>query len=255
MGYRINRLKLSFSENGFLWTTLYLLKRATHWNIFSDKLESLESQKKYPGWNSVDQNKLTWNNWNWNVLGEEWTKSQEWKDKLVSEIITKLIPDNSSIIEIGPGGGRWSEFLQKKSEVLNLVDISEKCLELCEKRFGKNSNIKYNLIKDVKFNFAQDNSTDIIFSYDVFVHIDRAQITEYFIEFNRVLKKSGKIILHYSKVGDKFGEYRSRFTSDDMNSLLQKLDMQLLNEYDVETLETNTGNFFEVVAVIGKKQE
>lgn len=254
MGYRIDRLNLSFKENGFFWTMLYLLKRATHWNMFSDKLQSLESKKKYPGWNSVNQNKLTWNNWNWSELGEEWTKSEGWKDKLVNEIIIKLIPENSSIIEIGPGGGRWSEFLQKKASKLHLVDISEKCLELCEKRFGKNSGIDYNLIKDVKFNFAESNSIDVVFSYDVFVHIDKEQITDYFTEFERVLKNSGKIILHYSKVGDKFGEYRSRFTSDDMNELLKKLNLNLLTEYDVETLETNKGNFFEVIAVIGKNK-
>jgi SAM-dependent methyltransferase len=252
MGYRIDRLNLSIKENGFLWTMVYLLKRATHWNIFSDKLKSLEEKRKYPGWNSVNQNKLTWNNWNWNELGEEWTKSEEWKNKLVSEIIMKLITDNSSIIEIGPGGGRWSEFLLKKAVKLNLVDISEKCLELCEKRFGKNSNISYNLINDVKFNFAESNSTDVVFSYDVFVHIDKKQITQYFVEFARVLKNPGKIILHYSKVGDKFGEYRSRFTSDDMNELLKKLNLNLIAEYDVETLETNKGNFFEVIAIIGK---
>lgn len=253
MGYRINRLSLSFKENGYIWTVLYLLKRATHLDIFSKKLESLEQKKKYPGWNSVNQNRLTWNNWNWNELGEEWTKSQGWKDKLVTQIIQKLIPDNSSVIEIGPGGGRWSEHLLKKTSRLDLVDISEKCLDLCRQRFGNNSSIGYNLINEVKFTFADTKSIDVVFSYDVFVHIDKAQITQYFTEFERVLKNTGRIILHYSKVGDKFGEYRSRFTSEDMNEILERLNLKLVEEYDVETLERNKGNFFEVIAVIEKK--
>ncbi len=253
MGYRTKRLQLSIKENGFMWTIIYLLRRATHLEYFSRKLAVMEQRKKYPGWNSVNQNRLTWNNWNWSDLGEEWTKSQGWKDKLVSEIIQKLIPDNSSVIEIGPGGGRWSEFLSSKASKLDLVDISEKCLELCRERFGKNSNVNYNLIKEVKFGFAEDESTDIIFSYDVFVHIDKAQITEYFTEFERVLKNTGKIILHYSKVGDKFGEYRSRFTSEDMDELMHKLNFKLIAEYDVETLEKDKGKFFEVIAVITRK--
>lgn len=252
MGYRIDRLNLSFKENGFLWTTLYLLKRAIGSEFFSNKLKSIEAKKNFPGWNSVAQNKLTWNNWNWNEMGEEWTKSQVWKDKLVSEIIQKLIPDNSSIIEIGPGGGRWSEFLLKKSSTLHLVDISKKCLELCSERFKKNKNIDFNLIKDVKFDFAESDSMDVVFSYDVFVHIDKAQIIEYFQEFERVLKKNGRIILHYSKVGDKFGEYRSRFTYEDMDELMSELKLKLITEYDVETLETDKGSFFEVIAVIDK---
>lgn len=255
MGYRNDRLKLSFKENGFVWTILYLIKRATHSEYFSKKLVELEKKKNYPGWNSVNQNKLTWNNWNWNELGEEWTKSQAWKNKLASEIIQKLIPDNSSIIEIGPGGGRWSEFLLKKATKLNLVDISEKCLELCRDRFGKNIKVFYNLIKDVNFNFVEKNSVDVVFSYDVFVHIDKAQITEYFIEFESVLKTKGKIILHYCKVGDKFGEYRSRFTSYDMDDLLKKLNLKLIAEYDVETLETDNGNFLEVIAVIEREKQ
>lgn len=255
MGYRTDRLKLSFKENGFVWTILYLLKRATHSEYFSKKLSELEKKKKYPGWNSVNQNKLTWNNWNWNKLGEEWTKSQGWKNKLASEIIQKLIPADSSIIEIGPGGGRWSEFLLKKATKLNLVDISEKCLELCRDRFSNNNHVYYNLIKDVDFNFIEKNSVDVVFSYDVFVHIDKAQITEYFTEFERVLKTKGKIILHYSKVGDKFGEYRSRFNSNDMDDLLKKLNLKQIAEYDVETLENDKGNFLEVIAVIEKEKQ
>lgn len=252
MGYRIDRLSLSFKENGFLWTVLYLLKRATHFSFFANRLSALEKNKKYPGWNSVNQNRLTWNNWNWQQMGEEWTKSDAWKNKLADEIIGKLIPQNSSIIEIGPGGGRWTEYLQKKSTELHLVDISEKCLELCKDRFADKNNITYNLIKDVKFNFTPHNSIDTVFSYDVFVHIDKAQITEYFTEFARVLKPGGKIILHYSKIGDKFGEYRSRFTSDDMNELIQELNLKLIEEYDVETLDKSKGYFFEVIAIIEK---
>jgi SAM-dependent methyltransferase len=254
MGYRTDRLRLSLKENGFKWTVLYLLKRITKSEYFSKKLSKLEAEKKYPGWNSVAQNKLTWNNWNWNKMGEEWTKSEEWKNKLAGEIIMKLVPDNSSVIEIGPGGGRWSEFLLKKASKLNLVDISEKCLELCKESFASNSNVRYNLIKEIKFIFAENSSVDVVFSYDVFVHIDKEQIEEYFHEFERVLKSNGKIILHYSKVGDKFGEYRSRFTSDDMDLLLKKLKLKLVAEYDVETLETNKGNSFEVIAVIGKNK-
>jgi SAM-dependent methyltransferase len=253
MGYKIDRLNLSIKENGFLWTAIYMLKRATNSSFFAKRLEALEQKKKYPGWNSVNQNKLTWNNWNWQHMGEEWTKSDGWKNKLAGEIIDKLIPQNSSVIEIGPGGGRWTEYLQKKSSILQLVDISEKCLELCKERFPDKTNITYNLIKDVKFNFTSDNSIDFVFSYDVFVHIDKAQITDYFNEFARVLKPSGKIILHYSKIGDKFGEYRSRFTSEDMNELIANLDLKLLEEYDVETLDKSKGNFFEVIAIIEKK--
>lgn len=253
MGYRIDRLNLSLKENGLLWTAIYMFKRATNLNYFAKRLEVLEQKKKYPGWNSVNQNRLTWNNWNWNQLGEEWTKSDVWKNKLAEEIINKLIPEKSSVIEIGPGGGRWTEYLQEKSSSLNLVDISEKCLELCKERFADKTNISYNLIKEVKFIFAADNTIDFIFSYDVFVHIDKAQITEYLNEFARVLKPSGKIILHYSKIGDKFGEYRSRFTSENMNELIDNLNFKLVEEYDVETLDKSRGNFFEVIAIIEKK--
>lgn len=252
MGYRTKRLKLSLKENGVVWTSLYLLKRATHLDFFSQRLQYLESKKKYPGWNSISQNKLTWNNWDWNQMGEEWTKSESWKNKLVSEIIVKLIPEDSSIIEVGPGGGRWTEFLKNKASLLYLIDISKKCLELSAERFSKDKNIQYKLIKDIKFDFLEAKSIDVVFSYDVFVHIDKTQIAEYFNEFARVLKNRGRIILHYSKVGDKFGEYRSRFTSEDMTALINKLNLKLIEEYDVETLEKNKGNFFEVIAVIDK---
>jgi len=39
-------------------------------------------------------------------------------------------------LEIAPGHGRWTQFLQRLCQSLVAVDISEKCVEHCKTRFA-----------------------------------------------------------------------------------------------------------------------
>src|SRR5262245_45405246 len=74
--------------------------------------------------NSVEANLDRWTGWDWSALGEEWNASSEWKQALIDDVLLTTIPPGGTVLEIGPGGGRWSEALAARAERLVLVDVT-----------------------------------------------------------------------------------------------------------------------------------
>ena len=155
---------------------------------------------------TINENKKIWDSYDWSNGGEEWTLHSEtyrgidptrWKSELVNGMILKYIKNESTILEIGPGAGRWTEILQGFARRLILADISERCLDICKQRFKESNNLEYHLIKN-RLDFIDDASIDFIWSYDVFVHINPTDIERYLECFQRILKTGGCAIIHHS---------------------------------------------------------
>jgi ubiquinone/menaquinone biosynthesis C-methylase UbiE len=155
---------------------------------------------------SIKYNRLVWNSYDWSTEGEEWTNDvagfrglnpNEWKNALINEMMLKYIKENSMILEVGPGAGRWTKILYPYSKTLILADVSEKCLEICEKSFKGSTNIQYYLVND-RLSKIKENSIDFIWSYDVFVHINPSDIKKYIEDFSHILKPGGIAIIHHS---------------------------------------------------------
>ena len=200
---------------------------------------------------------MTWDNWDWSKNGEEWTPSSEWKKKFIQQIIYGNIKPYSNILEIGPVSGRWSVHLMNIAQKLYLVDISPKCIELCKKKFEAKNFVRFILLRDIHLDEICDKSLDYVFSYDVFVHIDKRDIEKYFSEFKKKIKEGGKIIIHYSRFGDKLGQFRSRFNEDDLNNLLRRHNFKIMKIYDNSNLEEiNCSDMYshnnEVISIIQK---
>jgi cyclopropane fatty-acyl-phospholipid synthase-like methyltransferase len=123
-------------------------------------------------------------------------------------MLLKYIPEGVTVLEVGPGGGRWTEYLQPRASRLFLADISEKCLSLCRERFHDRDNIEYRFIADDGLAFLDEASIDRIWSYDVFVHINPTDIDAYLGDFRRILKPGGVGVVHHA--GGSYGSHASR---------------------------------------------
>ena len=66
----------------------------------------------------------------------------------------------------------------------------------------------------------QTGSTDAIWSFDVFVHINKPQFEAYTKEFARVLKPGGVGVVHHGAVGGASGGWRSDVTTADVERFL-----------------------------------
>lgn len=153
---------------------------------------------------------------NWNKLGVEnaryymnvGTKSNELVDEfelketgqadykryiLDDELITKKLGNlkEKSVLEIGGGIGRMTEFLAINFREVYGVDISEVMTEQAVKRLAKFSNIKLTVNDGQSIPFA-DGHFDLVYSQQVFKHIPTySAVNNYFKEISRSLKSGG----------------------------------------------------------------
>ncbi len=91
-------------------------------------------------------------------------------------------------IDMGCGTGEFSNELQKLGLKVIGIDISEKSIEMCKKKFGEK--IKFE-VKDIEHTKYDDNSVDIIFFGGILHHFPERQAV--FKEAYRILKRDGRI--------------------------------------------------------------
>ena len=102
------------------------------------------------------------------------------------------------IVEIGPGGGRFTEILLPKCRTLHAVDTSPTMIEALRERFGDRDGIAYHVADGSGLPMIEDASADAVFSYGVFVHLQHWDIYNYLREAARVLRPDGKVVIQHS---------------------------------------------------------
>lgn len=187
--------------------------------------------KLSPG-NTVNKNYAQWQNYNWEQKGEEWSPSPAWKKSVINDIMLNYIKSGGTILEIGPGAGRWTTTLQNIANRLILVDLSDHCIEMCKERFAEANNIEYFVNNGVSLKFIPDETIDYIWSFDVFVHIEPCDIQKYLVDFTRVCKKGATAVIHHAKEGKGHGGWRSSMTAEKFAAMVTKQKFTLLTQFD-----------------------
>jgi len=221
-------------ENGILWTALlglYYLSSAIAEKAFA-AMDARRHRLGLPGLNSARLNKLIWETWDWERAGEEWTPSPEWKRSVLDCVLRRHMPPGGDLLEIGPGGGRWTEALLETGGSLVAVDISEECLRVCRERFGEREGLRFVLTPGDSLPEVEDGSIDAIWSFDAFVHINRPEVAQYAKEFRRVLREGGVGVVHHGTVGGRSGGWRSDLTDEGMRELLVAAGLEVLEQFE-----------------------
>jgi SAM-dependent methyltransferase len=186
----------------------------------------------------IEENRRQWNEWDWSKLGEEWTPDDpQWKSAILEYALDRHLPERANVLEIGPGGGRWTaELLDRKVHHLIAVDLAERCIDLCRERFAGAPNLELHVNDGRDLSFVPDRSIDFVWSFDVFVHIEAPEVEQYFREFARVMKPGARGSVHYASIDRaqnddaRFG-WRANFTSDEMFAILERVGLTLLHDY------------------------
>ena len=225
--------RLAIKENGFLWTAMLGIYYA--FSGVADKAFAAMSKrrikKNLPGLNSAAMNRLIWNSWDWSAGGEEWTPSPDWKDSLLERVLRPQVGQGAVVVEIGPGGGRWTEELQKRASKLVGLDISQACVDTCTERFADCDNVEFRVSSGTDLGGVDDASVDTIWSFDVFVHINEKELNSYTKEFARVLKPGGNGVLHHGTAGGSTGGWRSDVTDTRMRELLSGAGLEVVDQF------------------------
>jgi len=192
------------------------------------------THRAYAG-HSADQNREIWTEWDWSKHGNEWNDGADpaaWKKSLIDEVLLPLIPEGGVVLEIGPGGGRWSEILQPRADHLVLVDITDRTLELCRERLAGSTNVEYVLTEGSKLPEVLDASVDSVWSFDVFVHIAPLDVSSYLLELARVLRPGGIAVIHHSGRFSRSSGWRSPMTARLFANLAREHGLVVERQFD-----------------------
>ncbi|MEY2426440.1 MAG: hypothetical protein QOI61_2012, partial [Actinomycetota bacterium] len=140
-----------------------------------------------------------WSAWDWSAGGEEWDRGNaDFTQSVIRELLRPTLRGHATIVEIGPGAGRWSEEIVALSERAYLCDVSVRALDLCRDRFAGRENVTYLLSDGRTLRGVPDGAADAVWSFDVFVHIAPVDVASYVGEIARVLRPGGVAAIHHS---------------------------------------------------------
>ena len=106
-----------------------------------------------------------------------------YKDRILIKILNDFGFEKKNCLDIGPGSGRWINFLKKKTKNIFAVDISDKVIELNKKNCKQIFKIDFENKRIPLIN----SSIDLIICFEVLEHLKQP---DYFLrEIFRLLKK------------------------------------------------------------------
>lgn len=114
-------------------------------------------------------------------FGEEWTKFSHFSDEEIKnageqyfDIVTaEMVNENSFVLDVGCGTGRWAKYLSPKVKFIEAIDPSSAVFSAC--KFLENTNnirVTQASVDNIPF---EDKSFDFVFSLGVLHHIPDAQ--------------------------------------------------------------------------------
>lgn len=183
-------------------------------------------------------------------LGDEWGEDA-CVDSNIRNFVLPYISKESKVLEIGPGGGRYTAIVAGHCGQLIGLDVSAAMIERVRKRIG--SDQRFVCCKGNGHDLADvpDEYLDFVFAFNVFVQLELEDIVGYLQEIKRVLKPGGTAALHYAVISNQAGwDYflnncrawmrhpkpRSRFcelTLSTMRLLSERLSLHLLQNQHV----------------------
>lgn len=172
---------------------------------------------------SLEENIKAWGNaqrWTGDLEdGDKWSRAwgsaeMQWYGSILPRIHKYISTPSQvlhvgSILEIAPGYGRWTQYLQALCKKLIVVDLNSNCIEACQEKFSSLSHIEYHVNDGKSLEMIEDQSIYFLFSYDSFVHMEINVVDSYLSEITRKLKPNGIGFIHHSNLGEYLGEVDS----------------------------------------------
>jgi ubiquinone/menaquinone biosynthesis C-methylase UbiE len=151
---------------------------------------------------------------------------------LVTHVLEPAIPPGGTVVEIGPGAGRWTEALHARADRLILADITDRTLELCRERLGDPPGVTYLRTDGTGLRGVGDAEVDAVWAYDAFVHIAPLDIASYLEDIHRVLRPGGVATIHHSDRRSAGGSWRAPMTAALFANLARDRGLQVTRQFD-----------------------
>jgi SAM-dependent methyltransferase len=159
---------------------------------------------------TIDWNRQKWDGkYHWQQGGGQWSdpwgnSEMQWHGSILPRI-HRFVPC-ATILEIGPGFGRWTEYLRGACRKLIAVDLSARCIDACRARFAADPSIEFHVNDGKSLDMVPDagagKGVDFVFSYDSLVHATIDVLEAYVSQIARKLSPQGVAFLHHSNAGE-----------------------------------------------------
>ena len=225
---------------GLAYTVMAAGRKLAGWvpDRLDDHLLAIEGRRGELGpahrrWaqHSVATNREVWSGWEWSGGGEEWTASIDWKRSVIEDVLEQVMPVGGTILEIGPGAGRWTEALHGRADRLILVDITDTTLALCRELLGDPPDVSYLRTDGASLREVATGCLDAVWSFDAFVHIAPLDVASYLGEIGRTLRPGGTALIHHTGRRDRAG-WRSPMTAALFANLAREGGLTVERQFD-----------------------
>ncbi len=174
---------------------------------------------------------------------EEWYDAAEnaleifWgRDSEFLRVFEKLDLDN--VIELACGHGRHVTKYKQSANAITLVDVVDKNISYCKKRFAGEAGITFYTNNGYDLSELASDTYTALFTYDSMVHFEMMDIFMYLEETERVLKPGGRALFHHSNNTE---NYKITFATGSCgrNYMSSQLFAYLANRAGLKVLEQN----------------
>lgn len=157
-------------------------------------------------------------------------------------IVDSYIDDGDTLLDIGAGIGELIELEKQKFKKIYGIDVDEKAVEICRKRFKNDRNIHIiqSDINDLK-NLFQEKKFDCITCLDILEHIEVEECKKALNNIYNLLKDDGKFIFTgpgvFEKVRIFLGQSLTHLHSHSSYGWKRMIERVGFNVINVETVE------------------
>jgi len=190
---------------------------------------------------NIEEQKL-WNDPNmWSNSGHEWSGPFGNTENLWNKEIFDHIKEfrGKKILEIAPGFGRITQFLSILASELIVIDLNPLCIQKTKEKMGRH--VLAYLVNDGKsLTGVRNNSQDLVFSFDSFVHMHSNVTEEYVKEIYRVLKPGGHGFIHHSWIyGGSENSFqnsagRANMSPEQFKEIIEKNNMEIVSQTSIK---------------------
>lgn len=173
-----------------------------------------------------------------NIYGLEWGDPEvvEPLRFIRDRYVLPYVNGDQYAVEIGPGGGRWTQYLLGFRKLYG-VDYHAELLEELKKNFNQ-PNMEFINNNGTDFPGVKERSIDYLCSFGTFVHLDTHLIEAYLANMKPILKPGANVVIEYSDKTKLMGQLNKGFsenTPEKMQAMVLGAGYKILEE-DLTTM-------------------
>ena len=190
---------------------------------------------------NIEWNKATWgNSAQWQDVykfGYYWPGGMNQPNNIVTQVAEKYLHPHLDgrrdlkILEIAPGGGRFTTELIRLSREIHLCDMNQACIDICRERFKYYPNVAYYVNDGKTVDVVNGTDFDLIASWDSLVHVASSIIEKYVRSCVTRLKPGGILWFDHSGRGVGLSGNRSDMTKEKMAHIGEEAGLFIAAQY------------------------